>query len=73
MIALRLAAPPAVLSAMVAEFLMGSSGLGYLFRAAATDFQTERAFGTSAVATVISVLCFTAALAAERRVNEKWK
>src|SRR5690606_33532221 len=32
MIALRLAAPPAVLSAMVAEFLMGSSGLGYMFR-----------------------------------------
>lgn len=73
MIALRLAAPPAVLSAMVAEFLMGSSGLGYLFRSAASDFQTERAFGTSVVATVISVLCFTAALGAERRVNNRWK
>jgi ABC-type nitrate/sulfonate/bicarbonate transport system permease component len=72
MIALRLAAPPAVLSAMVAEFLMGSSGLGYLFRSAATDFQTDRAFGTSVVATVISVICFTSALAAERAVNEKW-
>jgi ABC-type nitrate/sulfonate/bicarbonate transport system permease component len=73
MIALRLAAPPAVLSAMVAEFLMGQSGLGYLFRAAATDFNTERAFGTSVVATVISVLCFSAALSAERRVNDRWK
>ncbi|MEF2070095.1 ABC transporter permease [Consotaella aegiceratis] len=73
MIALRLAAPPAVLSAMVAEFLMGTSGLGYLFRAAATDFNTERAFGTSVVATVISVICFGAALSAERAVNERWR
>ncbi|EJJ29828.1 ABC transporter permease [Rhizobium sp. CF142] len=73
MIALRLAAPPAVLSAMVAEFLMGTSGLGHMFRTAATDFQTERAFGTSLVATVISVICFTGSTVAERRVNEKWR
>jgi len=73
MIALRIAAPPAVLSAMVAEFLMGSSGLGYLFRASATDFDTARAFGTSLIATVISVLCFTAATFGETRVNARWR
>jgi NitT/TauT family transport system permease protein len=73
MIALRLAAPPAVLSAMVAEFLMGTAGLGYLFRTATADFQNERAFGTSLVATIISVTCFTSASIAERKVNEKWK
>lgn len=73
MIALRLAAPPAILSAMVAEFLMGNSGLGYMFRAAATDFATARAFGTSVVATAISVLCFTAATIAESKVNARWK
>ena len=73
MIALRLAAPPAVLSAMVAEFLMGTSGLGYLFRESANDFDTNRAFGTSVVATVISVICFTSASIAERKVNDKWK
>ncbi|SEP82860.1 NitT/TauT family transport system permease protein [Faunimonas pinastri] len=72
MIAFRLAAPPAVLSAMLAEFLMGTSGLGYLFRSAASGFQTERALGTSVVATVISVLCFTFALWAERAVLRKW-
>jgi len=73
MIALRIAAPPAILAAMVAEFLMGMSGLGYLFRTAATDFDTARAFGTSAVATVISVVCFSAATAAEARVNARWR
>jgi ABC-type nitrate/sulfonate/bicarbonate transport system permease component len=72
MIALRLAAPPAILAAMVAEFLMGQSGLGYLFRQSATDFQTARAFGTSLVATAISVLSFSLATWAERRVNERW-
>jgi NitT/TauT family transport system permease protein len=73
MIALRLSAPPAVLSAMLAEFLMGKSGLGFLFRQSATEFATERAFGTSVIATVISVLCFTSAVAAEKFVNDKWK
>lgn len=73
MIALRLAAPPAVLSAMVAEFLMGTSGLGYLFRVSATNFDTAQAFGTSVIATAISVLCFTAATTAETKVTQRWK
>lgn len=73
MIALRLSAPPAVLSAMLAEFLLGRSGLGHLFRQAATEFSTDRAFGTSLVATAVSVLCFTTAIAAERRVLERWR
>ncbi len=73
MMALRLAAPPAVLSTMVAEFLMGTAGLGNMFRAAATDFQTDRAFGASVVATIISAICFTASTVAERRVCEKWR
>lgn len=72
MIALRLAAPPAILSAMVAEFLMGTSGLGHMFRQAAADFDTGRAFGTSVVATVVSVLCFTTVTTLEKRVNERW-
>lgn len=73
MIALRLAAPPAVLSAMLAEFLMGQSGLGYLFRQSAGDFDTERAFGTSVVATAISVICFTLSLRAERTIARRWR
>lgn len=72
MIALRLAAPTAILAALLAEYLMGASGLGYLFRAAAEDFGTERAFGTSVVATVVSVLLFSGALVAERAVARRW-
>jgi NitT/TauT family transport system permease protein len=73
MVAFRLAASQAVLSAMVAEFLMGTAGLGHMFRTAMANFQTERAYGASLIATVVSVLCFTAATAMERRVNERWK
>lgn len=73
MIALRLAAPPAILSAMVAEFLMGTAGLGHMFRAAMANFDNNRAFGTSLVATVVSVICFNLASLAERRVIDKWR
>ncbi len=73
MIALRLAAPPAVLSAMVAEFLMGTFGLGHLFRAAMADFDSNRAFGTSLVATLVSVACFGLSSLAERHVTERWR
>lgn len=73
MIALRLTAPEAVLAAILAELLMGTSGLGFMFREAAGRFAMERAFGTSIIATVTSVLCFGLVLAAERRVSERWK
>lgn len=73
MIALRLTAPDAILAAMLAEFLMGTTGLGYMFRDAAAKFDTDRALGTSLVATVISVIVFALMLAAERRVNARWK
>ena len=45
---------------MVAEFLMGTTGLGYLFAKTKSDFQTEQAFGASLVATVISATAFLA-------------
>lgn len=73
MIAIRLIAPEVVLAAILAELLMGRSGLGYLFREASGRFAMERAFATSIVATVISVACFALALAAERRVLSRWK
>lgn len=72
MVALRLAASHAVLAAMVAEFLMGTSGLGNLFHAAKDAFNMERALGASMIATVISVGGFVLAIGAERRVKERW-
>lgn len=68
-IALRLAAAHAILAAMIAEFLMGTSGLGYLFAKTNDEFQTEQAFGTSIVATAISVAAFLLASFVERRVR----
>src|SRR5207244_2118089 len=72
MIALRLAAAHSVLAAMVAEFLMGTTGLGYLFAATKADLNMERALGTSVVATAVSVTCFLAVMIAERRVRARW-
>lgn len=57
MIVPRITAAPAIRSAMVAEFLMGTAGLGHMFRTTTAGFQTDRAFGTSLVATMISVFC----------------
>ena len=59
-VALRLAAANSILAAMVAEFLMGTSGLGYVFAAARSDFDMARALGASSIATVISVDSFVA-------------
>ena len=72
MVALRIAAAGAILAAMVAEYLMGTAGLGFLFGETKADFNMERAFGATAVATVVSLAFFAAALAAERRVKETW-
>jgi NitT/TauT family transport system permease protein len=71
-IAFKLAAAHAILAAMVAEFLMGTTGLGYLFAKTKSDFQTEQAFGASAVATAISATAFLLAGWVERRVRERF-
>jgi NitT/TauT family transport system permease protein len=72
MVALRIAAANAVLAAMVAEYLMGTAGLGYLFGETKADFNMERAFGATVVATVVSLAFFLAAMAAEREVKARW-
>lgn len=71
-IAFKLAAAHAILAAMVAEFLMGTTGLGYLFAKTKSEFQTEQAFGASLVATVISAAAFLAAGWVEKRVRERY-
>jgi NitT/TauT family transport system permease protein len=71
-IAFKLAAAHAILAAMVAEFLMGTAGLGYLFAKTKSDFQTEQAFGASVVATVISATAFLLAGLIERRIRERY-
>lgn len=72
MIALRLTVPEGVLAAILAEFLMGRSGLGFMFREASSRFAMERALGTSLVVTLAAVLCFSLAHRAERVVRTRW-
>ncbi|HEY0575015.1 MAG TPA: ABC transporter permease subunit [Pseudonocardia sp.] len=67
LVAFRLSAPTAVLAAMLAEYLMGGRGLGSLFARAVSFYQPDRAWGVALVATVVSVGCFVAARAVERR------
>ncbi|WP_156760804.1 ABC transporter permease [Microbacterium karelineae] len=68
MVSVRITAPTAVLAAMLAEFLMGASGLGAMFSTSRSYSDMERAWGTAVVATVVSVLVFVGARALERRV-----
>ena len=71
MVSVRITAPSAVLAAMLAEFLMGTNGLGALFSEARSYMDMERSWGTALVATVVSVLVFVAAQAGERRVESR--
>ena len=71
MVSVRITAPSAVLAAMLAEFLMGTSGLGALFSQARSYMDMERSWGTALVATVVSVLVFVVAQMAERRVENR--
>ena len=72
-VALRLSASSAVLAAMVAEFLAGTTGLGRLFATARTRFDNERAWGAAVIATVASVIFFQLALKIERTVRARYR
>lgn len=72
-IALRVGAAHSVLAAMVAEFLMGVSGLGHLFEAARTTLDMAQAMGASAVAAAISISVFLLATFAETKVRAAWR
>lgn len=73
MIALRGAAPQAVMAATLAEFLMGSAGLGQIFHQAKDELDMARALGASAVVAVIAVAVFLLASAAERQLRVHWR
>lgn len=66
LVALRLCASSAVLAAMVAEFLAGTSGLGRLFSSSRVRFDNERAWGAALIATALSIASFQLALRIER-------
>jgi NitT/TauT family transport system permease protein len=66
LVALRISAANCILAALVAEFLMGTSGLGRLFATAIVDFEVERAWAVAVIVTGISGCAFLAASWIER-------
>lgn len=71
-VAFRLTAPSAVLAALLAEYLVGSGGLGHLFSTARSYLELDRAWGTALLATVVSILTFVLARGVERRVTARF-
>lgn len=69
MVALRGAAPQAVMAATLGEFLMGTTGLGNIFHTAKDELDMARALGASLVVAAIAVACFVLASVAEARVR----
>ncbi len=61
LVALRIAAANSILAALVAEYLIGTFGLGRLFADAQSQMLTSRAWGASLVATVLSVAAYAVA------------
>jgi ABC-type nitrate/sulfonate/bicarbonate transport system permease component len=72
LVALRLSAPLSVLAAMLAEFLMGTKGLGYLFVTSSILLQDNRSWGAAVLSTAVSVTFFLLASRFERKLNERW-
>jgi NitT/TauT family transport system permease protein len=66
LVALRIAAANSILAALIAEYLIGTLGLGRLFADAQSQLLTPRAWAASLVATALSVAAYTAARRLER-------
>lgn len=73
LVALRLSAATSVLAAMVAEFLIGTRGLGELFSQARIDMEMPRAWGAALIAAVLSVSAFLGAARLERWGAERFR
>jgi ABC-type nitrate/sulfonate/bicarbonate transport system permease component len=66
--AFRISAPLAVIGALVAEFVGGSSGLGYLLITARGRIDTSMVFLMVVLSALLGILFFQAVVAIERRV-----
>jgi ABC-type nitrate/sulfonate/bicarbonate transport system permease component len=71
-VALRMSAATCVIAAVVAEYLMGTEGLGQAFAHSYTNYEMDRAFGIAIVVMARSLALFSAASAAERWGRTRW-
>jgi ABC-type nitrate/sulfonate/bicarbonate transport system permease component len=58
---------------MISEYLMQTGGLGNMFALTSEAFETERAWGASLVAMLLSVALYTAAGEIETRVKSWYR
>jgi NitT/TauT family transport system permease protein len=66
--AFRISAPLAVIGVLVAEFVGGSSGLGYLLITARGRIDTSMVFLMVVLSALLGILFFQVAVTIERRV-----
>jgi sulfonate transport system permease protein len=70
--AVRISAASCFLGALVAEWLVGTSGLGALYREALDLLQPDRSWGAIVIGIVVSVAAYLGAYAFELRGRERW-
>jgi ABC-type nitrate/sulfonate/bicarbonate transport system permease component len=70
-VALRISSANCILAALVAEYLMGTSGLGRLFAVSESRFDTAAAWAACLVATIVSVAAFLASRRLERAARSR--
>jgi len=58
---------------MISEYLMQTGGLGNMFALTSQAFETERAWGASLVAMVLSIALYTAAGAIETLIKSWYR
>jgi ABC-type nitrate/sulfonate/bicarbonate transport system permease component len=72
-IALRVLAVQSVLSALVAEFLMQTGGLGFLIATSTADLAMDQALAASFVSLAIALTLYAAASSVERAVLKHYR
>ncbi len=70
--AVRLSMANSILAALVAEFLMGTGGLGFLIATSAPKMDLRTGWGAAILAMLVSVGMFAAISALEGKWRERW-
>jgi NitT/TauT family transport system permease protein len=70
--AFRISAGLCILGGLVAEWLIGTDGLGHRLAVARIEFQVDELWGVALVAAALSIAAFLGASALERRATDRW-
>jgi ABC-type nitrate/sulfonate/bicarbonate transport system permease component len=73
LVALRLSAADCILGALIAEFLMGTQGLGHTFQDTMGDIKMVKAWSAVLLATALSVMFFLIARKIEKKAGSHWQ